>query len=455
MAIKIKLRGDTAANWTSKNPILDKNEIGVEEPATTNGSPQFKRGDGVTRWSSLGYMLKGDTPEHEWNGTQLRFKKADGTWGSFVDLKGLKGDTGTAASIYIGTVTTGAPGTEASITNAGNSGEAVFDFVIPRGTPGEDGTNGISFSWKGAYDAGTAYLVNDTVSYNGSSYICILASTGNLPTNATYWTVMAQKGTDGTGSGDMSSSTYDTNADGVLNTGAIPNLDASKITSGTIDISRLPASAIERLVPVANQTARYALTTATVQLGDTVKENDTGLMFMVIDEANLGNAAGYQEYTAGAASAVPYTGVTSKPTNLTDIAGLTLTGNGGKAVVVNAGGTALELGTVSGGSGGGGYTGITLQMTRPNDNEDSNQVYISASKTTTTIKYIVPPCVSTNIWVMRYVAASSTWVKMDDVSVTGNYSHTISSTTLAVGDYLYTKINGVANNIQNLTVEIV
>jgi hypothetical protein len=36
------------------------------------------------------------------------------------------------------------------------------------------------------------------VEYNGSSYICILASTGNLPTNATYFEQMAQAGTNGT-----------------------------------------------------------------------------------------------------------------------------------------------------------------------------------------------------------------------------------------------------------------
>lgn len=63
--------------------------------------------------------------------------------------------------------------------------------------------------WKGAYSWATAYVVNDAVSYNWSSYICILASTGNLPTNGTYWEVLAQKGTDGAWSGDMLKSTYD------------------------------------------------------------------------------------------------------------------------------------------------------------------------------------------------------------------------------------------------------
>ncbi|QPZ53363.1 hypothetical protein HTVC024P_gp43 [Pelagibacter phage HTVC024P] len=52
----------------------------------------------------------------------------------------------------------------------------------------------IKFNWQGAYAGGTAYAVDDVVSYNGTSYVCILASTGNLPTNATYWNVMAEGG---------------------------------------------------------------------------------------------------------------------------------------------------------------------------------------------------------------------------------------------------------------------
>jgi len=56
----------------------------------------------------------------------------------------------------------------------------------------------IKFNWQGAYAGGTAYAVDDVVSYNGSSYICKLASTGNLPTDTTYWDQMSAKGTDGT-----------------------------------------------------------------------------------------------------------------------------------------------------------------------------------------------------------------------------------------------------------------
>jgi hypothetical protein len=58
-------------------------------------------------------------------------------------------------------------------------------------------------NWLGAYAGGTSYVVDDAVSYNGSSYICKLASTGNLPTNTTYWDVLAEKGASGSGAGDV------------------------------------------------------------------------------------------------------------------------------------------------------------------------------------------------------------------------------------------------------------
>lgn len=60
--------------------------------------------------------------------------------------KGDKGDTGTqgepgkdgaAATVTVGTVTTGEPDTPASVTNSGTPNAAVLDFVIPKGDPGD------------------------------------------------------------------------------------------------------------------------------------------------------------------------------------------------------------------------------------------------------------------------------------------------------------------------------
>lgn len=93
----------------------------------------------------------------------------------------------------------------------------------------------------------------------------------------------------------------------------LANFDASKIASGTISIDRLPKAALERLVVVANDTARFALTTATAQSGDTVKVTSTGKMYLIKDESKLSSENGYEPYTASQASSVPWSGVTGKP----------------------------------------------------------------------------------------------------------------------------------------------
>ena len=61
----------------------------------------------------------------------------------------------------------------------------------------------IKFNWKGTYNAGTAYAIDDVVSYNGSSYVCIAATTGNLPTVTAKWDVMSSAGTNGTNGTDV------------------------------------------------------------------------------------------------------------------------------------------------------------------------------------------------------------------------------------------------------------
>lgn len=62
---------------------------------------------------------------------------------NFTLPKGDKGDTGSAgaaATVAVGTVTTGAAGTEAVVTNSGSSSAAVLNFTIPRGATGANGS---------------------------------------------------------------------------------------------------------------------------------------------------------------------------------------------------------------------------------------------------------------------------------------------------------------------------
>lgn len=51
--------------------------------------------------------------------------------------KGDKGDTGNAATIEVGTVTTGAAGSSASVVNRGDANNAILDFILPKGADGK------------------------------------------------------------------------------------------------------------------------------------------------------------------------------------------------------------------------------------------------------------------------------------------------------------------------------
>ena len=97
----------------------------------------------------------------------------------------------------------------------------------------------------------------------------------------------------------------------------ITGIDGSKITSGTIDLARLPQGALERLTVVADDTARFKLTSSTIQKGDTVKVTSTGKMYYVVDETKLSSEDGYEVYAAGTAASVPWSGVTGKPSTYT------------------------------------------------------------------------------------------------------------------------------------------
>ena len=78
-----------------------------------------------------------------------------------------------------------------------------------QGIQGEAWEDWASFVWKGTYAWGTTYYLNDVVSYNWNTYICLQESTWNLPTNWTYRSLMASKGADWLGSWDMLASVYD------------------------------------------------------------------------------------------------------------------------------------------------------------------------------------------------------------------------------------------------------
>lgn len=103
---KIQHYSDTAANFTSLNPVLLVGQLGIETDALAT-SPKFKIGDGLTAWNSLPYVggsSLGYTPEDVANkSTNVNTDKASST--KYPSVKAVY-DWATGLFVKKGTLTT-------------------------------------------------------------------------------------------------------------------------------------------------------------------------------------------------------------------------------------------------------------------------------------------------------------------------------------------------------------
>ena len=186
--------------WVATGMKGDKGETGERGPAGVDGKDgapgiQGPKGDKGNQGIQ---GPKGDTgatgpqgpqgtaPEHKWAGTKLAFQNPDGSWADPVNLIGAQGVQGPEGPI-------GKQGIQGPVGPQGPAG--------PQGVAGPKGT---SLNLKGAWAENVAYVCTtaqiDVVTYNGSSYACKKGHTSTssiLPTNTTYWTLIAQKGATG------------------------------------------------------------------------------------------------------------------------------------------------------------------------------------------------------------------------------------------------------------------
>lgn len=212
------------------------------------------------------------------------------------------GHTHTKAQVGLGNVDNTADANK-SVKHATTADSATTAGTATNVSAGEGTADAARHVWFSDSTTETKRAYSDKFKYNPVTNNLTVNVTGNAATaSSVVWGNITGK-----------PSTYTPSAHN-HNDSTITSLNASKLF-GTIDIARLPHGALERLVIVEDDTARFKLTTANIQLGDTVKVTKTEKMYYVVDESKLSSEAGYSVYTAGTATSVPWSGVTEKPSS--------------------------------------------------------------------------------------------------------------------------------------------
>lgn len=98
-----------------------------------------------------------------------------------IALSGAQGPAGAAATVAVGTTTTGAPGSTAAVVNAGTSSAAVLNFTVPTGPTGATGATGATGP------ANTLTIGTVTTGAAGSSAAASI--TGTAPTQTLSLTI--------------------------------------------------------------------------------------------------------------------------------------------------------------------------------------------------------------------------------------------------------------------------
>lgn len=208
----------TFANWsiTLSGAAGATGAKGLNARGVWSGATAYAQDDWVTYTGSSYYRLIAGT-----TGTDPATDTAN--WG----LLSSKGDVGASNSLSIGTVNTGTAGATitgsspsqvlnltlptappntltigtvtsgtAGATITGTSPNQVLNLTLQTGAKGDKGT-----IFRGAWSAGTAYVIDDLSTYSGTTYIRLIAgTTATAPSSdSTNWAVFAAKGADGAG----------------------------------------------------------------------------------------------------------------------------------------------------------------------------------------------------------------------------------------------------------------
>lgn len=255
------LRNDTAAQWTSKNPVLGSGEMGIEKDTR-----KFKFGDGVTAWNDLKYASGGGVEKKTTAPTTSDVDYEPGTiWLNTTDntayvLMSVSGSTATWMQLAVTTGTVENAKTADKLKTARN---ITLNGAVVTNTKSFDGSADVTFT-----------LVLATSGVGAGTYTKVTVNDKGIVTSATNISaadvpnLTLSKITD---AGTAAAKDIGTAA------GNIPILDSN----GKLNASVMPALAITEVFEVNSQEEMLALT---AQVGDVAIRIDENKSYILAAE---------------------------------------------------------------------------------------------------------------------------------------------------------------------------
>lgn len=189
-----------------------------------------------------------------------------------------------------------------------------------------------NYQFLGTYNAATAYVVNNQVSYNGSTYICISNTTGNAPTNTSYWGLFAAAGSVGSvnsANADISVANPTTTPTLTLNSGVGANQIAKRDANGNIqNIGYAVTNISVNTNLTLAQSGIINVTTGTSNITVTLPDATTSQVVFTIRKADSGSG----QVIINTTSAQTIDGVTNK-TLISQYATITVVSSAGSWLV--------------------------------------------------------------------------------------------------------------------------
>lgn len=157
-------------------------------------STAYAVGDVVTNGGQTYEVTTAHTSPGSFSTTNLALWAAKGTDGASFTYRGAW--AGSTAYAVNDVVTNGG---QAYIVTTAHTSPSSFSttnlsLLAAKGTDGANGADGTGFSYRGAWAASTAYLVRDVVTYNGQTYIVLTGFTSSSSFDATNLMIWAASG---------------------------------------------------------------------------------------------------------------------------------------------------------------------------------------------------------------------------------------------------------------------